>query len=60
MEIIKDHKVNVEYDIDNLKITITTEHYKRETTCLTLDSYLEEIKRMYESIKDYSKEKGAK
>lgn len=49
------NKVNVIYDIDKLKITIKSKRYTRVISCQTLDSYIEEIRRLYVDLKGYSK-----
>lgn len=41
------NNVIVEYNIKNLSICIKTGKYKRVINCKDLDSYKEEIKRLY-------------
>ena len=46
-------KIIVNYDLSNLAITIETDKYTRVINCKTLESYLEEIRRLYNDLKEY-------
>ena len=49
------NKINVVYDIDNLRITMQTTEFLRTVVCGSLDSYVEEVRRVALDIKDFSK-----
>lgn len=47
-------KIIAEYDVKTLSIIVKTENYERKITCTNLESYIEEIRRLYMDLKDYS------
>jgi uncharacterized protein (UPF0335 family) len=48
------NKINVVYDIDNLRITMQTTEFLRTVVCGSLDSFVEEVRRIALDIKDFS------
>lgn len=46
--------INISIDYVNKSITIETEQFKRDINCPTFDSFIEQVRREFESIKEYN------